>query len=117
MTDCPHPKSPRAKRCRSCNCKALWADPAYRAAQQERGRIIHREILSRPDVVAKRQAPALRKLVGSKRTATTLAAIPAHLRPEYRWLKRSHRMAAAQAREIILGQWKADIARRTSVQA
>lgn len=102
MTVCPHPKSANAKRCRSCNCKAQWADPAYRAAQVERGRIAHRNNLSRPDVVAKRQAPALRKLVGAKRTATTLAAIPAHLRSEYRWLKKVHGFHAAEAREIIL---------------
>lgn len=152
MTDCPHPKSAKAKRCRACSIAHMNSDPAIAAKRaagrkayfdqpgvrmeyrermraitaatmadpvkmerkREHGRRVYRDVLSRPDIVAKQQAPEVRKRAGLKRTATVLRDIPPHLRDEYKALIRSKLIPAAQAREIILGQWKADIARRNS---
>lgn len=152
MSDCPHPKSRKAKRCRACQLATLLTDPAIaerrRAGQQayfdrpgvrmayrerikavtaatlldpakmerkrEHGRRQARDILSRPDVVAKTCSPEVRKRAGAKRTATTLRDIPPHLRDEYRSLIRSKLLKAAEAKEMILNQYRAEIARRNA---
>lgn len=152
MSDCPHPKSRKAKRCRACQFEwlrsdpdvaekrraglqayfdkpgikmayrerikavtaATLADPAKMERKREHGRRQARDVLSRPEVVAKTCSPEVRKRAGAKRTATTLRDIPPHLRDEYRSLIRSKLLKAAEAKEIILGQYRADIARRNA---
>ena len=144
MTDCTHPRSRGAKRCRSCQLAWLNSDPAIRLrqaeavrahhakpevklanrerlrtmmaekmqdpAEQERrrehGRRQYRDFLSRPDVVAKTTSPEVRKRAGAKRSATVLRDIPPHLRDEYRALTRSGNVNAAEAKQIILDQFK-----------
>lgn len=131
---CPHPKSPRATRCRSCNCKAQWADPDFRARKNRiSGQTLLR--LKQDPAFRARESAAQRRncaimnatrrqltpdelaLAGKRQSARKLSWCPPVMRDAYRQLTRSKRIPAAQAREIILGQWKADIARRNSAQA
>ncbi len=110
--------------------RAKFADPAHRAkhravllernqnrtpamieAQREHGRRVAREVLSRPELRAIVDDPAMKAANGRKRTATTLAWCPPEYRDTYRQLKASQRLRAAVARRLILDLIKADRAR------
>ena len=143
MTDCTHPRSRQANRCRACQLAYLnspeladrrregmarhWSNPANVMAAREKiravtaatmadpvklerkrehGRRQFRDHLSRPDVVAKNQAPEVRKRAGAKASATKLRDIPPAMRDEYKRLIRSKLIPAAEAKQIILDQFK-----------
>ncbi len=152
MTECTHPRSKGAKRCRACQfahmtgdrdiaarrlaaIKAHHAKPEVKLANRERlrlmmadkmqdpaeverrrehGRRQYRDFLSRPDVMAKTLSPEVRKRASEKRTATMLRDIPASMRGEYLELVRSKNVNAAEAKAIILDQWKKQIAARAA---
>jgi hypothetical protein len=56
--------------------------------------------------VAKCQAPEVRKRAGAKASATKLRDIPPAMRDEYKRLIRSKLIPAAEAKQIILDQFK-----------
>ena len=85
---------------------ATMADPAKVERKREHGRRQFRDHLSRPEVVAKCQAPEVRKRAGEKASATKLRDIPPHLRGEYRTLVRGGNVNAAEAKALILQQFK-----------
>lgn len=139
---CDHPKSAKAKRCRSCAAKhmnedpeiiakrrigvaAHYADPANRAIARKRidainaklmadpkhieklranGRRSRREVLGRPDVLAKTFNPEACARRGRAISAAKLAHIPVAYQAEYRALVRSGNATAAEAGEIIAQQ-------------
>ena len=129
--DCGHAKSRAAKRCRSCNLKAMWADPDFRArkarsnaATLERLRqdpaFVERENERRraacavmnasgrksdPDVIARRS-----RTFSSRR----LSWCPPHLRREYIRLMTHKHLKAIEAKEVIMDQWRAELARRAN---
>lgn len=72
----------------------------HRERCREHGRRQYRDVLSRPDVVAKSLSPEVRAAAGRKRTDTVLAWCPPHLRDAYRGLIRSG-IRAAEARAMI----------------
>lgn len=107
---------------RVTNLRARYDDPAYVEAHRERlrvaiatarkrpefmawlrehGRRQYRDVLSRPDVVAKHQDPAVRKEAGRRASNTRLAWCPPELRDEYRFLIKTHHMPAVEARALI----------------
>lgn len=129
MQTCDHPKSWGAKMCRACSLKAKWADPHFRARHAEtcrqglaklradpafqqreatrltkgRRKAIESGALHTPEVIAKR---------GRTFTSRRLSWCPPHLRDEYRRLLLHKKIPAAEAREIILAQWDAELERR-----
>ncbi|RSV11646.1 hypothetical protein CA235_18420 [Sphingomonas sp. ABOLF] len=95
-----------------------FADPAYRAAHAERlriasstpkaiaarrqrGREQYRDVLSRPDVLARTQSPDARQKRGASITEARLGWCPADRREEYRVLIMTKKIPAAEARRII----------------
>lgn len=88
---------------------AKLADPEQYERLREHGRRIYRDVLSRPDVIAKCQAPEVRARAGRKRTATVLGDIPPRLRAEYRRLKATKLIPAAEAKAIILAQYQKEL--------
>jgi len=128
---CPHPKSPRAKRCRPCNVAAMWADPGFRARKaQQSGAILLRlkqdpEFRAKEDAARRRNCaimnakrrpltPEQRELAAKRQSARKLSWCPPHLRDEYRRLVRSKKLTAAQALAVIMAEWDVTLARRTA---
>lgn len=120
---CPHPKSKGALRCRSCNCKAQWADPEFRARKNAISGAVLRRLKQDPEFLAKEDAGRRRSVVvmnatrrtltaeqraiaGRKQSARKLSWCPPALRDEYRRLVRRKRIPAAEAKRIILDQFK-----------
>jgi len=87
------------------------ADPVKLEQRREKGRQQYRNVLSRPDVRAKAHSPEARKRAGATHSARDLADIPPRLRDEYRALVKSNNVNAAEARQIILDQYRRDIGR------
>lgn len=83
------------------NAAPSRADPGYRDKMREHGLRQFRDVLTRPDVVAKIQAPEARAKRGAAITATRLAWCPAELRDQYRDLVRCKGLTAAEARAAI----------------
>src|SRR6478736_9150817 len=125
MITCNHPKHRSSKRCRAC----MWLDPEFRARHAAAGRASLAKTREQPGYLEKHLARATALLakinadgrsvtpeVIAKRSATysarRLGWCPSHLRDEYRRLVRSQHLKAAEAREIILRQWDAELARR-----
>ena len=76
-------------------------DPAFMESLRRNGRRLHRDFLSRPDVVARNRSPEVRKAAGAKTSEKRLGWCPPELRAEYRYLVRSKLIPAAEARKII----------------
>ncbi|MFK4794914.1 hypothetical protein [Sphingobium sp. ZW T5_29] len=144
MTECTHPKSRGALRCRSCAAKHMATDPdiqrrrregiqryhaqpgvkiEYRERQRrmmekvqadpvemekrrERGHWLRANVLTRADVVEKTLSEETRRKRGATISALRMRDIPAALREEYRRLVHSKRIPAAEAKQIILDQFK-----------
>lgn len=144
MTECTHPRSRGAARCRSCSAKHMANDPEiqrrrregiqryhaqpgvkieYRERQRrmmekvkadpeqmekrrEHGHWLRANVLTRPDVVAKTLSAETRKKRGASISALRMRDIPAAYRDEYQRLIRSKRIPAAEAKQIILDQFK-----------
>lgn len=79
-----------------------------RAARREHGRWMYRNYLSQPDVVAKTSSKDARRRAGISRSDTVLAWCPPAYREQYRALKASGAVKAAEAKVMILDQIKAD---------
>jgi hypothetical protein len=75
--------------------------PEHREMRRQHGLRIAREVLARPDVLARSNSPEAKRKACAGRTATVLAWCPPELRDEYRHLCASLRLSAAEAREII----------------
>lgn len=86
--------------------------PERRQQLREHGRRQAREVLNTPEGRARSEAPEVRARAGAKRSATVLRDIPPSMRDEYRSLTKSG-IRAAEAKRIILDQFKTDIARAT----
>jgi len=129
MVTCNHPKSAKAKRCRSCNCKAQWADPHFRARKARSNAATLAKLRQDPAFVERekaRQAEGLRKMIASRRQqepdviarrvatfrSRKLGWCPPHLRDEYIHIMKNKHLSAERAREIILAQWDAELSRR-----
>lgn len=69
--------------------------------RREAGKILFRQYLARPDVVAITAAPETRARAGRARTETVLGWCPPELRDEYRELKRRLGLTAAEARAAL----------------
>lgn len=80
-----------------------------RERRRAHGKRIFRDVLNTPEVIAKLLSPETRKRAGEKRTATVLRDIPPYLRGDYKALVRSNNVNAAEARQIILAQYRRDI--------
>lgn len=119
MTDCPHPKSAKAKRCRSCNCKAQWADPHFRANKARSNARTLAKLREDPAFIEReraRQADGLAKMIATKACATPdairkrvasyqsrkMAWCPPRLRSEYFRLMKNQHLPAAEAKRIML---------------
>lgn len=74
-------------------------DPELRARRSERGKRIYREVLCRPDIMAKNLAA--RKACGPAMTEYHLGWCPPEYRDDYRHLMRAKKMRAVDARAII----------------
>lgn len=128
--ECTHPRSASAKKCRSCHLKEKWADPHFRARHAERNRQTLALKRQDPEWVARqneRLAAGRRKAVetgaihnpeasakaGRTYSARMLGWCPPHLRAEYRRLVIRGHFKAAEAREIILNQYDAELKRKT----
>lgn len=124
--DCPHPHSPRAKRCKPCANKALWADPAFRARKNRiSGQTLLRlkqdpEFRAKEDAARRRNVAIMNAnrrprtaeelaIAAKRQSARKLSWCPPALRDEYRALVRSKRIPAAEARQMILAQYKRQI--------
>ncbi|WP_066703908.1 hypothetical protein [Sphingobium amiense] len=86
------------------------ADPALMEKRREHGRWLHANVLTRPDVVEKTLAPETREKRAATLSATRMRDIPGAYRDEYRRLVASKKATAAEAKAIILEQFKRDIA-------
>lgn len=126
MTDCTHPRSRRAKRCKPCALKALWSDPDFRARKGRQSGDILRRLKQDPEFRAKEDAARRRNVVVMNATrrpltdeeralrnkrvsARKLSWCPPALREEYKWLVKAKRIPAAEAKQIILDQFKRQI--------
>ncbi|WP_313230202.1 hypothetical protein [Sphingobium yanoikuyae] len=152
MTECTHPRSKGAKRCKPCSAKHMATDPEIQRRRREgirrhnakpgvllaqremlrktmervratpehqamlraHGERLYREVLTRPDVVAKIKAPETKAKRNATLSSTRLRDIPASMRAEYRLLRRGKNLTAAEAKAIILDQWKKQIAARAA---
>lgn len=125
---CTHPKSAGAQRCKPCSLKAKWADPHFRAKQAAGARKALTALRSDPAFMERQQArlakgtatihatkPHLEPEVLARRgrtfSARRLGWCPPYLRGAYRELLAKH-FPAAEAREIILQQFDADLRAR-----
>lgn len=87
--------------------RTLSDDPAINAARSRRfteGRYWEAGTKAARD-------PDVRAKAGRAASATKLSWCPAHLRPHYRFLVRTKRMKAADAREIIVDQHETEMRR------
>lgn len=147
MTDCTHPRSKGAKRCKSCSAKHMAADPEIRRKRlegirrhnaQPGVRLQKRETLRRtmeevrarpehqqwlkdhghrigvaaqqsPEALAKIRSPEARAKRAASVSAHRMRDIPVALRDEYRVLTETKRIPAAEAKQIILDQFKRQI--------
>ena len=91
----------RHKRLSAENMARGRSTPEFQSWLREHGRRQARDVLSRPDVVAKVLSPEVRAKAGRKRTATTLAWCPLGLRPLYKQLVGVQHYSAAEARQMI----------------
>ncbi|WP_125997852.1 hypothetical protein [Sphingobium yanoikuyae] len=131
MTECTHPRSKGAKRCRSCNCKAMWADPDFRARKARSNAATLEKLRQDPAFIErerKRQVDGLQIMLErgtqhtpeaiAKRartfTARRLSWCPPHLRREYIRLMTNKHLPASEAREVILNQWRTEMQRRNN---
>ncbi|APL94118.1 hypothetical protein [Sphingobium indicum] len=152
MTDCTHPRSRGAKRCKSCSAKHMATDPEIQRRRREgirrhcakpgtilakretlrrtmekvratpehqemlreHGKRLARDVLTRPDVVAKTLSPETNAKRAASLSATRLRDIPHAMRDEYRVLTESKRIPAAEAKQIILDQFKRQIGARAA---
>ena len=108
MTDCPHPKVRRAKRCRACYFEMVRTDPERKAKLREPGKRMQREHLSRPDVIEKCRTPEVRAKRGKAIADARLPDIPEPYRADYRFLRDKKGLRASEAREIIHQQIRQD---------
>jgi len=72
-----------------------------REARAAWGRKLQRDVLSRPDVIAKRNAPASRAKAAEKRVDRALAWCPPRLRGQYRDLIYRKHFSATEARAAL----------------
>ncbi|KTF68662.1 hypothetical protein ACNFJ7_02100 [Sphingomonas sp. HT-1] len=73
----------------------------HREMRRQHGLRQAREVLARPDVLARSNSPEAKRKAGAARTERTLGWCPAELRDQYRQLCASQRLSAAEARRII----------------
>ena len=102
--------SPKGRATSAANMRRynLNLSPAERAARSERGKRTAREVLTRPDVMARSHGPEARRKAGLARTETVLGWCPPHLRDEYRRLLHKKHIPAAEARKMIETQIASD---------
>lgn len=75
--------------------------PEHREQRRQHGLRIAREVLARPDVLARSNSPEAKRKAGAARTERVLGWCPPELRARYRELCASQRLSAAEARQII----------------
>jgi len=93
---------------------ASMADPEQLERRREHGRWLRANVLTRPDVVAKTVSPEVNAKRAASLSATRMRDIPAAMRDEYRRLVVTKKVPAAEAKAIILDQWKKQIAARAA---
>lgn len=86
------------------------ATPEHQEMLREHGNWLAREVLSRPDVVAKTNSPETNAKRSASISSRRLRDIPAAYRDEYRLLTGAKRLSAAEAKAIILEQFQRDCA-------
>jgi len=91
--------SPEQRAAKVAHLQNRTIPPEEMERRRARGAELMATVLSRPDVVAKREASRAR--AGQRRTATTLPWCPTELVPMYRAILAKHGMTAAQAREMV----------------
>ena len=93
--------------------------PEHRAARQAHGQAMYREVLCRPDIVAKREAarqePGNRRRRGEKLSASRLPWCPAEWRPLYRDLTRKG-VPPADARSAVEAEIKHAVSRAAAAE-
>lgn len=94
----PENRQRRVKQLRERHANMSEAEREKRKAWGEH---LHREYLSRPDVVAKRTSPETLARIGRANTDRKLAWCPPERRDEYRHLLMNRHFPAAEARRII----------------
>jgi hypothetical protein len=77
-------------------------DPENMEKAREQGRWVAREVLFRPDVRARNQAPEVRAAAGRKTSAKRLAFLPLEYRDNYRDLISKKRVPKAEAVPMML---------------
>ena len=90
------------------------ARPEHQEMLREHGKRLARDVLTRPDVVAKTLSPETSAKRAASLSTTRMRDIPAALRDEYRHLTESKRIPAAEAKQIILDQFKRQMGARTA---
>lgn len=75
--------------------------PEHRERRRQHGLRVAREVLARPDVLARSNSPEAKRKAGAARTERLLGWCPPELRDQYRQLCASQRLSAAEARRII----------------
>jgi hypothetical protein len=88
---------------------ASMADPAQLERRREHGRWLRANVLTRPDVVEKTLAPETRAKRAKSLSSTRMRDIPAAYRDEYRRLVDGKKASAAEAKAMILEQFKRDM--------
>lgn len=90
------------------NSRKAMADPAKRAAAQERGRKIYERYLATPEMRAILQSPEMRAKRGRGVSEYRMAWCPPEYRDMYRDIRRKVQCSAADARAIVLEQARID---------
>jgi len=80
---------------------AMWADPAYVERRRAHGKRQAATVLARPDVIDAGRAPDVRARATATREETLLGWCPPEWRDHYRYLNRTKRIPAAEARKMI----------------
>lgn len=82
------------------------ATPEHQDWLREHGKRLYRDVLTRPDVVEKTLSPETNAKRSESIRSFRLRDIPHGLRTEYRHLVKVKRIPAAEAKQIILDQFK-----------
>jgi len=90
------------------------ADPEQMEKRRQQGHWLRENVLTRPDVVEKTLSAETRQKRGASISALRMRDIPAAFRDEYQRLVRSKRIPAAEAKQIILDQFKRQMGARTA---
>lgn len=85
------------------------SDPIHQEKLRAHGHWLAENVLRRPDVQAACQTPEARAKRAARLSATRMRDIPQSMRAEYRRLVHSKRIPAAEAKEMVLEEYRAQM--------